>query len=169
MQDTFNRVLLILVGTLLLHACSVKDNKKHLLQNVVDEYYTVYSERTDFEQFMAFYDDQAQLEDIIYGNSLNNKKEIRTFFAWDKGQFEMLAGKPVLTISKQVIDGRNVITEGYFNQFKYNGQVLGPWLFVIVHQFNDKNKIIKQTDWINYTPRKQFLGGKNMNQGLHEK
>ena len=81
----------------------------------------------------------------------------------------MLAGKPVLTISKQVIDGRNVITEGYFNQFKYNGQVLGPWLFVIVHQFNDKNKIIKQTDWINYTPRKQFLGGKNMNQGLHEK
>ncbi|AIY67552.1 nuclear transport factor 2 family protein [Pseudoalteromonas piratica] len=169
MQDTFNRVLLILVSTFLLHACSVTDNKKHLLQNVVDEYYTVYSERTDFERFMAFYDEQAQLEDIIYGNSLNNKKEIRTFFAWDKGQFEMLAGKPVLTISKQVIDGRNVITEGYFNQFKYNGQVLGPWLFVIVHQFNDKYKIIKQTDWINYTPRKQFLGGKNMNQGLHEK
>ena len=143
MQDTFNRVLLILVGTLLLHACSVKDNKKHLLQNVVDEYYTVYSERTDFERFMALYDDQAQLE--------------------------VLAGKPVLTLSKHVIDGRNVITEGYFNQFKYKGQVLGPWLFVIVHQFNDKNKIIKQTDWINYTPRKQFLGGKNMNQGLHEK
>lgn len=143
MQDTFNRVLLILVSTFLLHACSVTDNKKHLLQNVVDEYYTVYSERTDFERFMAFYDDQAQLE--------------------------VLAGKPVLTLSKHVIDGRNVITEGYFNQFKYNGQVLGPWLFVIVHQFNDKNKIIKQTDWINYTPRKQFLGGKNMNQGLHEK
>ena len=143
MQDTFNRVLLILVSTFLLHACSVTDNKKHLLQNVVDEYYTVYSERTDFERFMAFYDDQAQLE--------------------------VLAIKPVLTISKHVIDGRNVITEGYFNQFKYNGQVLGPWLFVIVHQFNDKNKIIKQTDWINYTPRKQFLGGKNMNQGLHEK
>ena len=143
MQDTFNRVLLILVSTFLLHACSVTDNKKHLLQNVVDEYQPVYSERTDFERFMALYDDQAQLE--------------------------VLAGKPVLTISKHVIDGRNVITEGYFNQFKYKGQVLGPWLFVIVHQFNDKNKIIKQTDWINYTPRKQFLGGKNMNQGLHEK
>ncbi|KPV93966.1 hypothetical protein AN214_03998 [Pseudoalteromonas sp. P1-9] len=169
MPNIFCRVLLIVTSTLSLYGCTMTENKQHQLQNVLEDYYRVYSQRTDFQRFMDFYDDNAQLDDIIYGNTLNNKKEIAAFFAWDNGQFEVLDDKPILILTKQVIEGNTAITQGYFNQFKYNKQVLGPWLFVIVHQFNDQNKIIKQTDWINYTPRKQFLGGKNMNQGLRKK
>ncbi|WP_372770158.1 nuclear transport factor 2 family protein [Pseudoalteromonas sp.] len=162
-------ILFGLIGFLLSGCAASTMHKQTRLQETVADYYDTYSKRTDFQNFMAFYDENAQLNDIIYGNSLNNKKDITAFFAWDNGQFEVLEGKPVLTISKQVIDGNTVITEGHFNQFKYNQQVLGPWLFIMVHQFNDKNKIIKQTDWINYTPRNQFLGGKSMNQRLLEK
>ena len=56
-----------------------------------------------------------------------------------------------------------------FHEFSYDGSKLGPWLFVIIQEFNSDNKIIKQTDWINYTPRDNFLGGKNMNDSLKAK
>ena len=59
-----------------------------------------------------------------------------------------------------------MVSQGYFHQFSFNGQILGPWLFVITQDFDKNNKIIKQTDWINYTPRKKFLGGINMNKHL---
>ncbi len=139
------------------------------LSQAVDEYFRVYSERNDFESLMSFYSSKAHFEDIIYGNHLENKAEIRNFLAWDKGEFKVLEGDKALTITNQVVGEYTAVTEGFFHEFSYDGQKLGPWLFVIVQEFNSQNKIIKQTDWINYTPRKNFLGGKNMNNELIKK
>ena len=133
------------------------------LKLAVQEYFNTYAQRQDFKKFMSFYAKDATLKDIIYGNDLRNKDEIQSFLNWHNGKFERLGSEHILTVTNQVIENKKAITEGYFHQFKFNGKTFGPWLFVISLEFNEDNKIIKQTDWINYTPRKDFLGGLNMN------
>jgi len=120
-------------------------------------------QRKDFKKFMSFYAKDATLKDIIYGNDLRNKAEIQSFLNWHNGKFDRLASENILTVTNQVIENQSAITEGYFHQFRFNDKEFGPWLFIISLEFNEDNKIIKQTDWINYTPRKDFLGGLNMN------
>lgn len=135
-------------------------------EDVVNSYFNTYQQRTDFKSFMSYYHEQAQFEDIIYGNHLKNKADITAFLNWQRGEFALINSDKLLTITKQVIDKQTVVTQGYFHQFSYDEVVLGPWLFVMVHEFDSQLKIIKQTDWINYTPRENFLGGINMNKVL---
>jgi hypothetical protein len=134
----------------------------------VEEYFSVYSKRNDFERFMSFYAENAAFEDIVYGNTFKNKAQITEFLNWNNGKFELPSGTKTLTVTKQVVHNNIAVTEGYFHQFSYNDQKLGPWLFVIIQEFDENKKIIRQTDWINYTPRKKFLGGKNMNDTISE-
>jgi hypothetical protein len=115
---------------------------------------------------MSFYATGAQLDDIIYGNEIKGRVEIQKFLAWNNDDFKVLSGSNILTITKQTVGKNNAITEGVFHKFSYGGKKLGPWLFVIIQEFDSSNKIIKQTDWINYTPRENFMGGKNMNKQL---
>jgi hypothetical protein len=56
-----------------------------------------------------------------------------------------------------------VVAQGYFKPFSYDGKSFGPWRFVIILEFNDDGKIVREIDWINYTPRENFLGGKDIN------
>jgi len=160
---TFFAVILVFV----LSGCSGTEHRA--LADIARDYFQVYAKRSDFERFMAFYDDNARFNDIIYGERLKNKTEIVRFLDWNRGEFAVNQGSRILTVTDQLTAGNRVITRGYFHRFRYNGQLMGPWLFVIVLEFNGDNKIIKQTDWINYTPRKDFTGGLDMNQQLLEK
>ena len=160
------RIFLTILFIIILSACSSRDKNNNELSYVVESFFNVYSQRNDFERLISFYDNNAQFEDIIYGASFKSKAEIKGFLAWDKGEFQLLSGERILTVTKQVLDKNIAVTEGFFHEFSYDGQKLGPWLFVIVQEFNTQNKIIKQTDWINYTPRENFLDGKNMNHKL---
>ncbi|WP_440873657.1 nuclear transport factor 2 family protein [Thalassotalea sp. PLHSN55] len=162
------RIIISLLIVLLLNGCATT-GKSNSLAQVVKDYYEVYSKREDFNKFMAYYADNAKFQDIIYGNSYNNKAEIRSFLDWGKGDFKVLNGTRTLTVTRHVFGKNTVITEGFFHAFSYDGQKLGPWLFIITQKFDSKNKIIEQTDWINYTPRNNFLGGKNMNDALLKK
>ncbi|PKI16030.1 hypothetical protein CXF71_10255 [Colwellia sp. 12G3] len=163
------RNILIALIILLFSGCASKSINNNEMSQIVVDYFNVYSQRNDFNLLMSFYDDNAQFEDIIYGNSLKTKREIKEFLAWDKGEFTALSGGQILTITKQIQDGNTVVTQGFFHEFIFDGQRMGPWLFIIYQEFNSQNKIIKQTDWINYTPREDFLGGKNMNDELIKK
>jgi hypothetical protein len=162
------RIILSLLIALLLNGC-VSTSKNNKLSQVVNDYFDIYSKRDDFNKFMTYYADNAKFKDIIYGNSFNSKVEIRSFLDWDKGVFKILNGTRALTVTRHLFGKNTVITEGFFNAFSYDGQKFGPWLFVITQEFDSNNKIIKQTDWINYTPRGNFLGGKNMNDELVKK
>ncbi|KGJ93671.1 hypothetical protein ND2E_2164 [Colwellia psychrerythraea] len=162
------RIILSLFIIFILNACA-STHENNQLPQVVKEYFDTYSQRDNFKKFMSYYADNAQFKDIIYGNSLQGKDEIKEFLNWDKGEFETLMGTKALTVTKHTYGKNTVITEGYFHTFSYYGQKLGPWLFVITLEFDSENKIIKQTDWINYTPRANFLGGKNMNEVLERK
>lgn len=159
------RIILSLFIIFILNGC-VSTGQNNKLAQVVKGYFETYSQRDDFKQFMTYYADNAQFKDIIYGNRLNGKDEIRNFLDWDRGEFKTLNGSKILTVTRQTVGNNNVITEGFFHTFSYDGQKLGPWLFVITLEFDSENKIIQQTDWINYTPRANFLGGKNMNAAL---
>lgn len=163
------RTILTILIVSLLSGCASTSNNHNDLSKIVGDYFSVYSHRNDFERLMSFYENNVQFEDIIYGNSFKTKREIKEFLAWDKGEFTVLSGERILTITKQIQEGNTVVTQGFFHEFIYNGQKMGPWLFIIDQEFNSQNKIIKQTDWINYTPREDFLGGKNMNDELIKK
>jgi hypothetical protein len=147
-------------------ACSSSNYQHPSIEQVAQEYFETYAERSNFDQFMVFYDDAAELRDIVYGNYLPNKMAIQGFLDWNRGTFKPITGDKILTITQQVREANTVVTQGYFHAFEYDGALLGPWLFSITLEFNDAGKIIKQTDWINYTPRDQFLGGENMNSKL---
>jgi len=138
----------------------------HLLEQVVTEYFNVYQQRSDFEKFLSFYHQDAVLEDVVYGNLVKSKKAIKAFLNWQDPNFALIDKDNALVIQKQVMQGNTVITEGYFTEFNYYGKKLGPWRFIILLEFNDEHKIIRHVDWINYTPREQYLGGKNMNKLL---
>jgi hypothetical protein len=156
--------LLLSTIPLLIHCDAPPANDS--IEKVAEDYFEVYAQRSDFDALMEFYDESATLEDYVYGQLSSSKAEIREFLDWSKGDFKLTDNGKALTIEQQVIQGNFVITEGYFNPFSYEGLDYGPWKFVIWLEFNDEGKIVEQMDWINYTPKSQFLGGKNLNRKL---
>lgn len=151
--------LLILLTLLATPLCYGKVD----IESLSNAYFKTYQARKDLNQFIAFYDDNAIVDDLVFGNLVSGKANIRAFFDWEKGDVTVLNNRPTLSIESQLIDNLNVVTKGVFNQFTYQGKKMGPWRFVIWHTYNEKGKIIYQEDWINYTPKKDFLGGKNRN------
>ena len=162
------RTLLIGIGVLALLGCSSLNDSSKVTSLTMQSYFETYRQRSDFNGFMDFYADDVVVQDIVYGNELAGKSEVKAFFDWNRGQFELLDGKDILTITRQTLESQTVVTEGYFHRFRFNDQTLGPWRFVMIHELDDDSKIIKQVDWINYTPRENFLGGLDMNKGLSE-
>ena len=133
------------------------------ISEVAERYFAVYAEREDFDALMSFYADHAVLEDMIYGHLAQDKASIREFLDWSLGDFSVVDGKPALEVRELVIDGNTAVARGFFNRFVFQGREMGPWRFVIWLAFNEDGKIVRHTDWINYTPRKEFLGGENLN------
>ena len=148
--------------SLCLQSHATELNNAHLRQLAAD-YFNTYSQRLNFDRLMSFYADDALLEDVIYGHRAEGKMAIREFLDWGRGDFKLLQGSKILTIEQQVFGPNRVVTEGYFHRFSYQGKPLGPWRFIITLKFNSEGKISQHTDWINYTPREEFLGGKNLN------
>ncbi|MCB1055435.1 MAG: nuclear transport factor 2 family protein [Acidobacteria bacterium] len=128
------------------------------MAEVAASYFDVYAERSDFDRFMSFYADDAYLKDVVYGNEVRGKENIRRFFDWNGGNFKAVGPGPALTIEAQIVSGEIVVTRGVFNRFEYGGKVLGPWEFVIWQQFNESGEIIRQEDWINYSPKEIHVG-----------
>ncbi|MGB3725629.1 MAG: nuclear transport factor 2 family protein [Glaciecola sp.] len=141
-------------------ACSKPDstpsNSPTRINELASAYFEVYRQRTDFEQFMSFYATNAIFEDIVQNKRFDGKPAIRAFLNWQQGEFSVIGGSteqaspPILSVHKQVVQGQTAITQGVFHAFTYNGKTMGPWMFVIVQEFNAQGKIMKQSDWINY-------------------
>ena len=129
-----------------------------LIQEAVSGYFETYSSRKDFDKFMQYYAGDAVLKDVVYGVEVHGQEKIRNFFDWGRGSFSLVKAGPILVITDQVISDNNVVTAGYFEEFYFNDQKLGPWEFIIWQQYNEFGKIKKQDDWINYSPKKIMVG-----------
>ena len=123
--------------------------KKTALHSTVSNYYDTYKERKDFDAFLEFYDENIILEDVISGDRKKGKKAFAEFFDWNHPSFRPL-DSIALIIEKQIIDGREVVTQGYFTPFKWDSIQVGHMHFTTILTFNLKGKIIRQVDWINY-------------------
>ena len=77
------------------------------------------------------------------------KDQIRTFFDWPHPYFTKLSDENFV-ITDQYFTGNTVITNGYFNPFKWQDIEVEAMQFSSQLVFNKDGKIIKHIDWINY-------------------
>ncbi|MDM7861632.1 hypothetical protein QTP81_13610 [Alteromonas sp. ASW11-36] len=126
--------------------------KNNNLTLIVEEYIDVYSARVEFIRFMDFYHEDVTFEDKVCSVKLQSKTSLKSFFDWHRGDFVVLDGSQALKVDNLSVIENSAIITGEFSKFTFDGQVLGPWDFLLYLEFNDNGKIIKQTDWINYRP-----------------
>lgn len=119
------------------------------IPSIASEYYQTYQIHQNFGKFMSFYDDEAVLEDIIFGVKIEGKNNLSDFFNWNISEFEIL-DSVALVIESQIIQQNQVVSSGYFTKFNFQGTEVEAMYFTTILTFNDAGKIIKQVDWINY-------------------
>lgn len=162
---TLNYAQVLVLGLLLtfVSGCQTPKQSQSVAQEAAQAYFALYAQRQDFAAFMTFYRQDAELQDLVYGNHVSGKQAIKAFLKWDSNPISF-NGSASLVVSEQVAEGNHVVTRGYFVPFVYQQQTLGPWRFVIWHEFDSQGKIVRQYDWINYTPKADFVGGENLNE-----
>ena len=159
-------VSVLAAGAVLTACTTIADRVGNSPRATAEQYFEVYAERTDFEQFMSFYAEDAVLEDLIYGHLAQGKSNIRAFLNWNDGKFSLANGETALELDSLHIDGQHAYARGRFNPFNYAGKPHGPWRFLIALEFNKKGQIVRHVDWINYTPKDNFLGGEDFTSEL---
>lgn len=132
------------------------------IHKTVEQFFKTYSQRQDFDSFLAFYSESIVLEDLVYGERVHGKEALRGFYRWDSGEVKLIDGE-ALKVTKQLVSSNQAVTRGVFLPFYFHGKKMGPWRFVIWQEFDENGHIIKQFDWINYTPKETFIGGENLN------
>lgn len=132
---------------LTIFSCAKKNDNN--IRTIVQDYCETYQERSDFEKFLSFYDENIILEDIMLGEKKMGKKALTSFFNWDDPNFKKKEAKSCI-ISNQIIEGNQVVIKGYFTPFAWGEQVFNAMHFTSFLTFNKTRKIVKQVDWINY-------------------
>ena len=97
------RLSLILIATLLTGCVSTQASLSQRNGQITEAFFKVYAKRQDFEQLMAFYADNAVLEDMVYGHHAKNKQEIRAFLDWPNPQFSLAENQPALVVQQQYV------------------------------------------------------------------
>lgn len=163
-------IVLALVAAVLM-SCASTDSLEQTESGAADQqavalaaslFFELYADRQNIDALMAFYAEDAVLEDMVYGERVLGKDNIQAFLDWSNPHYQHKQPQ-VLIVEQQIVEKKQVITRGYFTPFVFHGQALGPWRFVIWQSFDEQGRIVYQQDWINYTPREQFLDGKDLN------
>ena len=141
------RLLGVLFLGIFAFSCSTKT--KPDISSIAAEYYKTYQQRSDFESFLSFYDENMVLEDIIFGERIEGKASFAEFFDWENPLFTS-KDSVALVIERQTIAGYEVVTQGYFTPFSWGDIDVGNMHFTTLLTFNTEGKIIRHVDWINY-------------------
>jgi hypothetical protein len=132
---------------LIFSSCSNKETNK--TEKTVEDYYKIFNERRDLERFMSFYDENIVLEDMINGDRIVGKEELRNFFDWDNPDFQSLAGDKLI-VNEKIIQENKAVVKGYFTKFKWNQTEFEAMHFTTLLTFDESGAIVQQVDWINY-------------------
>lgn len=138
--------LLIIFG-LLFSSCSI--DKDQTIERIVDDYYKTYNKRQDIDKFIGFYDNDILFEDIINGDRIEGKSDLRNFLNWGNPNFKIIESNS-LRITEKIIKGNKAVVKGYFTKFQWGENEFESMHFTTILTFDDSDKIIKQVDWINY-------------------
>ena len=146
-SDSFNLLFLIFLISFFLSCSSSKKNNE--LTQITFEYYNTYQKNKNLEKFIDFYAEEIELEDIINGDKIKGKENLKNFLDWNNPNLSR-NDSLALIIEDQIIDGNKVVTKGFFTPFKWGELQVEAMHFTTILFFNESKKIIKQVDWINY-------------------
>ena len=141
-----NTLFLTLIVLLVLISCK---DEAIPVKGKVDEFVELYQERNDFEQFLELYDQDMVLEDMITGYRMEGIESFKEFFNWPDQRFKKLSPKTII-VKSVVIEGNHAVISGHFTPFEWDGQQVEAMQFTTILEFNDRAKIIRHVDWINY-------------------
>ena len=119
------------------------------LTDVAERYYQTYAERSDFDAFLSYYDSTVVFEDIMSGVSLDGVNELKEFFSWENPDFQLIDSVS-LVVEELYTDDNTIISKGFFTPFQWHDTTYEAMHFTTVLTLNEKEKIVKQVDWINY-------------------
>lgn len=148
MQKQFWPLVIFLILVVGLLSCSTKNQNK-TIRPIAEEYFETYKARKDFNKFLDFYDEQIVLEDIINGDRILGKRNIKAFLNWDNPEFKLI-DTVVLVVENLILDENKVVANGHFTPFQWGDSKIEAMHFTTILFFNENKKIIKQVDWINY-------------------
>lgn len=142
-------VLVIIIAPLVFIYIIKKEDAT--IKDLAADFFDTYNERRHFEKFLSFYSDDIILEDMINGDRIIGKVELRKFFNWDTPNF-----KPLDSLNRYIIIENLSITEnqitakGYFPPFQWFDSTYQAIQYTTLLFLNNEKKIIRQVDWINY-------------------
>ena len=148
----------------LLSACATYHKKKmHGPKTEVSAqvFFKTYADRSDWEGFLSLYDEDMIFQDIILRKNLQGKEAFRAFYNWPDSLFSKHPDYPkTLVLEELVANDGAAVGKGYFTPFYYAGVLYEDWehmRFTMILHFNEKGKITKHVDWVEYPPA--FLKG----------
>lgn len=165
-----SRLILACFCLIALNACknTPEENKAEvfLKQEVklkLSDYLMTYALHQEFDKLLGYYAQDAQLINVIKGDKAKGIKQIKNYFNWEDKKLTYQRSESAFVVENIWIDGLNATVVGYLMPFEYDGVDLGPWKTVMLFEFDQELKIIKQTDYINYTPKAMFNNSPNSN------
>ena len=160
------QIFALLMFGMLFSACSI--DKDRTTERLVDDYYKTYNKRQDIDKFIGFYDNDILLEDIINGDRIQGKSDLRKFLDWGNPNLKILEINSLI-ITEKIIKGNKAVVKGYFTKFQWEESEFESMHFTTILTFNDSDKIIKQVDWINYpTNLVNYDEKKNSNEWINK-
>jgi ketosteroid isomerase-like protein len=127
----------------------LKENRNSRNKEYTQQFFKVYADHNDFDQFISYYADNTVLEDIINGDRIEGKDALKIFFDWDNPNLIRKSSK-ALVMQELIVEGQQAVIKGYFTPFEWQTTPFEAMHFTTILTFNDDGKIIKHVDWINY-------------------
>ncbi|WP_128331383.1 hypothetical protein [Apibacter sp. HY039] len=143
-----NKVLIILLIPLIFMSCIQVEQRKNIKKT--EEYYKVFSEGKNIEQFLDFYSDSDPIwNDAVSQSSYKNKENIKNkcLSIWNDKKYE---GSKTVSINQMLANDSIVVVSGHYNSYYYNNSKYDKVQFTAWLYFDKKNKIKKQVEWIQY-------------------
>lgn len=154
---------IFIITIFLLISCQ-NSNHKEQVKNYID-YQTT---RKNIAQFLSLYDEKIQYEDISFKDKKVGKEMLKAKFEveWNDSLRTFHESYPkAISVENVFYDNDKVIIKGMILPFYYNKNLIEHKRFITCLYFNDKGKIIKQEDWIDY-PAQELLQVYQMQQNL---
>lgn len=144
------RCTCLLIGFLLFSCQQTESSKSKEVRAVAERFFQGLGERGEVEKMYSFYSEVVEYEDPIFDEKYYKVDEIYQLrYNWfDKDV--LYTQKPALVLKNLVVNDSVAIGSGYFHPYYYKDQAQESLPFVIQLEFDENNKIFRQTDWFDY-------------------
>ena len=127
-------------------------NRPAQVLNKASAWAATYANRTDWQAFLACYRQDLHFEDELLNKVTHSLDSFAAFYNWPDTSFQkMHTGQQMLVITEWAVNDSLAVGRGYFDTFKWQGQVMqGPWPVTFWLWFDHDLQISRQVDVIDY-------------------